>query len=46
MPSVTDKMVNVLAIRVSMAEDVTNVSLGIGIFPIVNFHLVNAIVML
>jgi hypothetical protein len=44
MPSVTYKMGNVLAIRVPMAEDVTNVSLGIGIFPIVN--LVNATVML
>ena len=44
MPSVTDKMGNVLAIRVPMAEDVMNVSLDIGIFPIVN--LVNATVML
>ena len=44
MPSVTDKMVNVLAMAMAMAEDVTNVSLGIGIFPIV--YLVNATVML
>ena len=44
MPSVTYKMVHVVAIPVPTAEDVTNVSLGIGIFPIVN--LVNATVML
>ena len=44
MPSVTYKMVHVVAIPVLMVEDVTNVSLGTGIFPIVN--LVSATVML
>ena len=44
MPSVTFKMVHVLALRMPMAEDVTNVSLGIGIFQIANH--VNAIVTL
>ena len=44
MPSVTNKMVHVDAIQIPTAADVTNVSLDIGIFQIVN--LVNAIVML